>query len=95
MTKDQFVASLAADAPPAGLSAPLQALWRSAKDDWDAAHKLVQSDDSKEAAWVHAHLHRIEGDIDNAGYWYRRADRPAAESDLADERASILATLLP
>lgn len=94
ITPEAFEASLAGDAPPPGISVPLQALWRAARDEWDAAHELAQSDTSKEAAWVHAHLHRIEGDLRNAGYWYKRAEQPEHTGDLADERRELTAALL-
>lgn len=87
--QDRFTESLQAAAPPEDFSTPLKALWHAAKDDWDTAHTLVQADESKEAAWVHAHLHRIEGDLDNAGYWYRRAGRPECINSMAQERATI------
>lgn len=61
--------------------------------DWDGAHALVQDDPSADAAWIHAHLHRVEGDLANAGYWYRRAGRPVAVSDLQDERRAIVQAL--
>jgi hypothetical protein len=61
--------------------------------DWDGAHKLVQDDPSPEAAWVHAHLHRVEGDLSNAGYWYRRAGKPQASNSLEDERQEIAEAL--
>jgi hypothetical protein len=67
----------------------LKALRLIANDDWDAAHELVQYDSSREAAWVHAHLHRVEGDLANAGYWYRLAGKPVAEGDLEEERRAI------
>lgn len=67
----------------------LKALGLVASGDWNGAHALVQDDPSKEAAWVHAHLHRVEGDLDNAGYWYRRAGKPVATIDLAEERIAI------
>jgi len=72
---------------------PLKALLLAESGDWDGAHALVQDDPSKEAAWVHAHLHRAEGDLGNAGYWYRRAGKPVASGDLANERASIAKVL--
>lgn len=89
----QFEASLALSAPPPGYSTPLQALWRAAKGEWEVAHELAQSDDSADAAWVHAHLHRIEGDLRNAGYWYRRAGKPEHTGDLATERRELAAAL--
>jgi hypothetical protein len=65
------------------------ALDRVQSGDWNGAHQAVQDDPSPEAAWVHAHLHRIEGDLENAGYWYRRAGRPQATGDLEAERRDI------
>jgi hypothetical protein len=85
--------SLSAAAPPAGLAGPLAGLWWAAKGDWDQAHKIVQDDDSREAAWVHAYLHRLEGDLPNAGYWYRTAGQPVARGTLEDEWAAIAAAL--
>ncbi len=80
-----FKASLAHAKPADGLSPPLAALWWAAKGDWDAAHKIVMNEDSRDAAWVHAYLHRVEGDLSNAGYWYRRADKPVAKDSLEVE----------
>lgn len=94
MTPLGFKRSLSKSDPPAGLSPALVALWWAGKDDWDKAHKLVMSEDGAECAWVHAYLHRLEGDLDNARYWYRQARRPAAAGELADEWAAIVAVLL-
>jgi hypothetical protein len=80
-------------APPNG-TAPLQALWWAAKGDWEKAHPIVMNDDSAEAAWVHAYLHRVEGDLPNAGYWYRTAGKPAGKGPLDDEWSAIAAALL-
>ena len=85
---------LNSDAPPSTASAAIQALWWAAKGSWDRAHSLVQNDGSAEAAWVHAHLHRIEGDLPNASYWYGKAGRQVPGDDLETERASIAAELL-
>lgn len=93
MNFTDFEASLSSDAPPAGLNPTLEAMWRAAKDDWDGAHKLVQSDESAEAAWVHAYLHRVEGDLRNAGYWYKRAGKPEATEALDAEWRTVAATL--
>jgi hypothetical protein len=91
---EEFRATLSAGTPPAGLNAPLQSLWYAAKGDWNRAHQLVQDDNGRDAAWVHAYLHRVEGDLGNAGYWYRRADRPASTAPLDDEWAEIGKALL-
>lgn len=94
ITLQTLEASLRDDAPPPGLSRPLQALWHEAKGDWSAAHELAQSGDDAESAWVHAYLHRVEGDLANAGYWYRRAGRPLSDQPLREEWAAIAAALL-
>jgi hypothetical protein len=94
MTPHGFKRSLSKSEPPAGLSIALIALWWAGKNGWDKAHKLVMNDDGAECAWVHAYLHRLEGDLDNARYWYRQARRPAAAGELADEWAAIVAALL-
>jgi hypothetical protein len=94
MTLDDFRASLAAAAPPAGLGPALAALWREAKGDWDGAHALAQADEGGDGDWAHAYLHRKEGDQGNAAYWYRRAGKPFARTSLAEEWADIAAALL-
>jgi hypothetical protein len=91
MTADEL---RAAATLPDGLSAALQALWHEARGDWRRAHDVLQADQSREGAWVHAYLHRVEGDQANAAYWYRRAGRPASMLALADEWQSIAADLL-
>ena len=87
-------ASLANAGPDAALSPPLAALWWAAKGNWDQAHKIVMNDSGKDAAWVHAYLHRVEGDLGNAGYWYRQAGQPVATDSLQAEWERIAATLL-
>ncbi len=95
MTPDSFKRTTRDPAPPGELSPALEALWWAAKGDWNRAHVLVQDDPSREAAWVHAYLHRVEGDLGNAGYWYRTAGRPAASGSLEVEWDAIAAALLP
>ena len=93
MTIDEFNATLKASAPPA-LSPLLLALWHDARGDWDKAHALAQDVDDNAGAWVHAYLHRKEGDLGNAGYWYRRASQPVATDSLDDEWLRIAKALL-
>ena len=88
-----FKATLVNDAPSPDLAPPLTALWWAAKGDWDAAHKIVMNEDTKDAAWVHAYLHRVEGDLSNAGYWYRQAGKPAAKDSLDAEWQRIVDAL--
>lgn len=95
MNASDFLASLSADAPPPGLHAPLQALWWDARGDWHAAHELVVPDETgRDAAWVHAYLHRKEGDDDNARYWYERAGQAPTDQPLGEEWGLIVTHLL-
>ena len=89
-----FKASLADAAPESTLSPPLAALWWAAKGKWDDAHKIVQDEDTADAAWVHAYLHRVEGDLGNAGYWYRQAGKPVATGSLETEWELMVSALL-
>ncbi len=93
MTPVDFQKSITSKAPPA-LAPPLQSLWWAAKGDWDKAHKIVMGEDGADAAWVHAYLHRVEGDLANAGYWYRTAGKPVAKGPLEAEWAAISSALL-
>ncbi len=90
----EFKASLEQSNPPDGLGGPLSALWWDAKGEWDYAHRIVQTDQGADAAWVHAYLHRKEGDAFNAGYWYGRAGKPHSRHTLAREWAEIAEALL-
>ena len=93
MTFDEF-AKLREQASPPPLPSALVGLWHDYRDDWDGAHRAVQADEGREAAWVHAYLHRKEGDLSNADYWYRRAGREAPAVELDDEREAIARALL-
>jgi len=93
MTFDEFSASLTNSAPPS-VSATLVALWHDARGDWDEAHRVAQDVDDRSGAWVHAYLHRKEGAVGNASYWYRRAGRPVASGALDDEWREIVVALL-
>jgi len=94
MTFSEFKRSLSQTEPPPGLSPALAGLWWAAKDDWDKAHRIVMDEADKECAWVHAYLHRVEGDRDNAGYWYRQAGKPAGVGALPAEWEAIAHALL-
>jgi len=93
MTYADFKQSLSATTPPAELSLALEGLWHVAKGDWNAAHERAQRQDDPDGAWVHAHLHRQEGDRDNAGYWYQRAGRPVATGPFQKEWETIVRAL--
>lgn len=67
------------ETPPEGLSAELCTLWHIRKGEWERAHNIAQDIGTGMGSWLHAHLHLIEGDIGNAGYWYHRAGKPARE----------------
>jgi hypothetical protein len=93
MTIHQFRESLQRSAPPA-VSPLLTALWWEAKGDWNQAHEIAQSVETPDAAWVHAYLHRKEGDDGNAAYWYNRAHQPRCTSSLDAEWEQIVSALL-
>ena len=90
----RFTNSLERDVPPEGLSLAAQALWWDAKGRWTQAHQCAQAQDDKHGAWVHAYLHRKEGDQANAAYWYRRAGNPPATTSLDEEWKQIARALI-
>ena len=94
MTIDELRATLVLTSPPPTLPPLLRALWLDARGDWNGAHNIAQEDDSREAAWVHAYLHRKEGDASNAAYWYRRAARSPQAGGLEEEWEVIAKSLL-
>ena len=94
MTLDEFRSTLSAASSPAGLPDAVRALWHDARGDWDTAHAIAQDVPGEVGAWVHAYLHRKEGDLANAGYWYRRAGKPESRGPLDREWAEIAETLL-
>ena len=93
MTLDEFKKTLTGSAPPA-LKPVLLALWHDARGDWERAHEVAQDVPDPDGAWVHAYLHRKEGDPSNAAYWYRRAGKPVADTSLADEWEAIVTAFL-
>jgi hypothetical protein len=94
MNIDEFRDSLKQSAPPAGASLALAGLWWDAKGDWTRAHESAQQDEGPDGSWVHAYLHRKEGDASNAGYWYRRAAKPHSKLSLEEEWSEIATALL-
>ncbi len=94
MTFREFRDSLQHDAPAPALGLALAGLWWDAKGDWTRAHESAQQDKGPAGSWVHAYLHRKEGDASNAGYWYQRAGRSPSAKSLEDEWQEIVAALL-
>jgi hypothetical protein len=94
MTVQEFRDSLVRDEPPRQLNFALAGLWWDAKGDWNRAHESAQQDEGPAGAWVHAYLHRKEGDASNAGYWYKRADKTPAQSSFEREWLQITESLL-
>jgi hypothetical protein len=94
MTPAEFKRSLSRRSPPSGLAPALVALWWAGKENWDKAHDVVMNEGGKDCAWVHAYLHRVEGDLGNARYWYRQAGQPVAIQSLRVEWASIIGAML-
>lgn len=93
MKIEEFKASLGLDAPPPGLSLPLEALWWDAKGDWARGHGLIDDLETREAMAVHAYLHRKQGELSNADYWYARAGREYGRAALEDEWNALVAAL--
>jgi hypothetical protein len=94
MNVQEFHDSLLNDQPPKNLSFALSGLWWDAKGDWTRAHESAQQDDGPAGAWVHAYLHRKEGDPSNAAYWYQRAGKLPCRSSLREEWLAIAEALL-
>jgi hypothetical protein len=94
MTLAEFRRTLSKSKPPADLTPALAALWWAGKDEWDKAHKIVMDEGGKDCAWVHAYLHRVEGDLGNARYWYGEAQRPVPTKPHAAEWDTIVAAML-
>ena len=94
MTLDELRVFLAQSDPPANVPPLVAALWWDAKDDWNRAHEIAQSVETSDGAWVHAYLHRKEGDTGNAAYWYRQAGQPVCILPLDAEWEQIASALL-
>jgi hypothetical protein len=94
MTPAQLRATLDQSSPPTNLPSLLTALWWEAKGDWNQAHEIAHADNGADAAWVHAYLHRKEGDASNAAYWYRQAHQPDHALSLDKEWEQIASALL-
>jgi hypothetical protein len=94
MTVEQFTSTLQDAQAPSGVSPALSALWFDGRGDWNAAHETAQDIETPIGAWVHAYLHRKEGDEGNAAYWYSRASKPVCRLTLEEEWRQIVAALL-
>ncbi len=94
MTFEIFRESLKEPNPPEGLTLALTGLWWDAKGDWTRAHESVQKDEGRDGSWVHAYLHRKEGDHSNAAYWYGRAGKPVCHDSQQSEWQNIAQALL-
>jgi hypothetical protein len=93
MNFEEFVQSVSKDAPP-NAAPTLQALWFAKKGNWDRAHQIAQDIHTTEGSWIHAYLHRVEGDVGNAQYWYSRAGKPLSKLSLDGEWEQIVEALL-
>lgn len=93
VTFEEFKATLEDSTPP-NVAPALLALWHDARGEWNQAHQVAQDVHDAAGAWVHAYLHRKEGDLSNAQYWYRRAGKPSASGALTTEWDHIVAELV-
>ena len=94
MTYDRFTQSLTDALPPKGITDLLTALWWEKKGDWDKAHIITQEIHTNDASLIHAYLHRREGDLSNANYWYRTAGVSAFIGGLNKEWGTLVKRLL-
>jgi len=94
MDYDTFIISIKNDSPPNEFPAPELAMWHALNDNWDSAHHVAQSINNDIGSWIHAYLHRIEGDLSNATYWYQRANRPLYQGSQEDEAEEIIRFIL-
>jgi hypothetical protein len=90
MKYDEFLGTLSSDQPPENMPDVLKALWYDGKNDWAASHNIAQDIDNKNGSWIHAYLHRKEGDISNARYWYSRANKSEPKMSLKEEWESLV-----
>lgn len=94
MTLLEFKSTLKNAEPPEGINDLLRAMWYDAKQDWNTAHNISQEIHTSDGSWVHAYLHRKEGDESNARYWYSRASKKFPKVSLEEEWEEIAETLL-
>ena len=94
MQLNEFIQSIQEESTPEGLSEPLQAMWHANKGDWETAHNIAQSISSELGSWIHAYLHRVEGDLSNADYWYKRAGKPQFQGSTEAEADNIVNSIL-
>ena len=90
MQLNEFIQSIQEESPPESLSEPLQAMWHARKGDWETAHNIAQSISTELGSWIHAYLHRAEGDLSNAGYWYKRTGKPQFQGSTEAEADEII-----
>ena len=90
MNYNNFINSIKSSFPPVELANPELAMWHAMNDNWNSAHHTAQSIKNELGAWIHAYLHRIEGDLKNANYWYKRASRLPSQKTLKDETEEII-----
>ena len=94
ITLEDFLKMKDAGSAPEDIPPLLQSLLLDAAGDWDSAHRIAQNEYNPDGSWVHAYLHRKEGDLGNAGYWYRNAGRSMPDMSLEEEWEYIAMELL-
>ena len=94
MTFEEFKKSLREDQPPSSMNANLKALWEDARGNWDKAHEIAQNTSGVNGDWIHAYLHRKEGDLGNAAYWYHKAGKAMPKENLDSEWEHLVRTML-
>lgn len=90
MTFAEFKQSLKSSELPIGINQELKALWYDAKGDWNKAHDIAQDINNSNGSWIHAYLHRVEGDLGNANYWYSRTGKSMPAASLEEEWENLV-----
>ncbi|MEO8582957.1 MAG: hypothetical protein ABI415_04120 [Flavitalea sp.] len=90
----EFIKTLSQEEPPAGLSPLLLSLWYDGKNDWESSHNIAQDVNDKNGSWIHAYLHRKEGDLSNARYWYHKAGKHEPLLSLGEEWKVLVRAVL-
>ena len=94
MTLAEFEKTLSQETPPDTIGPLLAALWHERRGDWESAHNIAQDIHTRDGSWIHAYLHRVEGDHSNASYWYHRAGKQVPQVSIAEEWRSLVKELL-
>ena len=90
LTLNEVIETIKEETPPEDISDTLQTMWHTRQGEWETADNIAQSISTALGSWIHAYLHRVEGDLSNAGYWYKRAGKPQFQGSTKAEADEII-----